>query len=265
MKHWRGQCALLPTLLLTALVLRFGLGWLQESVPSKGIEIWVVITLAIFFWQLVGTSRATDKFLKDTGNMISVYCAYFVLLIIAVLTTVQVADAVASKAHSIEIVETPRSMLAVIGADTVVVDGNLDWDVYSAFDKTLDTHPKIEHVYLASSGGYVFVARAMALKILERRLNTHVSSHCYSACTIAFLAGDRRTMASSAQLGFHRYKLESTSQPIFIDVSEELEKDRLFFAERGLTDAFIQKVFTAEHTELWKPDMVALIKGGVFD
>ncbi len=261
--HWRGRYTLLPTLLLTALALRLLMGVVQKTIPTGSINLWVVFSVGIFLWQIVGSSRATDRFLKESGNIVAVFAAYFVLLVVGILTVFQVADAMASKYEPESFVTTSLTLPVQRDKQLIRVDGNLNWELFSAFEETLEMYPDIEGVELSSGGGYVFVARAMALKILEHKLNTHVDTHCYSACTIAFLAGQRRTMASNARLGFHRYKLESTHQPDLIDVSEELEKDRLFFAERGLSDAFIKQVFTAGHAELWKPNMVSLIKGGV--
>lgn len=103
----------------------------------------------------------------------------------------------------------------------------------------------------------------MAKKILERNLDTHIVTHCYSACAIAFLAGERRTMSDNAELGFHQYKLEAGYESVVINVDDELERDRQFFARRGLSDEFVQQVFTAAHSDLWVPDSDILIKAGV--
>lgn len=239
------------------------MGVAQKAIPADAINLWVVFSIGIFIWQIIGSSRATDRFLRDSGNILAVFAAYFVLLVLVILTVFQVIDALASKQQPESFVTTSRTLPVLTDMKLVRVDGNLDWELFSAFEETLKMYPDISEVKLSSGGGYVFVARAMALKILEHKLNTHVDTHCYSACTIAFLAGHRRTMAKNAKLGFHRYKLESTHQPELIDVAEELEKDRRFFAERGLSDAFIKQVFTAGHADLWKPNMVSLIKGGV--
>jgi len=208
-------------------------------------------------------SRATDVFLKNTGNVLVVFAGYFCILVIAVLSLLQVLDALALKYR----IETPFAeayTLPVMSEEKLVrVEGNLDWELFGAFEKTLQDNPDIKNVRLGSVGGYVFVARAMALMILEKKMNTHVETHCYSACTVAFLAGQRRTMSASAELGFHQYKLEKSNTPALIDVSKELERDREFFAEQGLSDGFIQQVFAADHSELWVPDTKSLLAAGV--
>jgi len=259
--HWCGSYALAPTLVITLIGFRLLLGFVQNSIPTSLIDLWVVVSLIIFFWQAVGTSRSADRFLKYTGSIPGVMCAYITLFVASVMTFTQVADALAPKKEPVsystlysEQLKT-RSLPVVTKDGVMRVDGNLDWELFGAFERTLADNPDV--------GGYVFVARAMALQILERSLDTHIVTHCYSACTVAFLAGERRTMAKSAKLGFHKYKLESGDQPELINVADELERDRQFFAERGLSNEFVQQVFTAGHSELWIPDSDLLVKAGV--
>lgn len=261
--HWRGSYALLPTLIICLIGLRVVLGFAQTLVPVGLLELWIALSVAVFLWQAVGTTRSADRFVKDSGNMLGVFLAYFLLLIAAVMTFVQAADALASK-HPPQSYKLVSRSLPVLTRDGVMrVDGNLDWELFSAFEKTLNNNPQIQSVRLGSAGGYVFVARAMAAKILERSLDTHIATHCYSACAVAFLAGERRTMAESAQLGFHQYKLEAGNAPELISVADELERDRRFFAERGLSKEFVQQVFTAAHSELWIPNSDQLMRAGV--
>ncbi len=267
--HWRGCYPLAPTLVLTLIGLRLFLGFVQTSIPAGLIDLWLVVSVVVFFWQAVGTSRSADKFVKYTGSILSVMCAYVTLFVAAMMTLMQVADGLASKhtpvaystVYAGHLKTHSRPMVSKEGV--LRVDGNLDWELFGAFEQTLADNPGVTSVLLGSAGGYVFVARAMALQILERNLDTHIATHCYSACTVAFLAGERRTMAKNAKLGFHQYKLESGNQPELISVADELERDRQFFVERGLSHEFVQNVFTAGHSELWIPDNDVLVKAGV--
>ena len=261
--HWRGRYMLLPTILFTVLILRVLLGWVQKTVPADIIIFWVAFTLAIFIWQLVGTARSADNHLKDSGNIIALVGAYFMLFVLFALTAVQVGDALTSRTSTVP-ESNPLRLLAVTSNDTVVtIEDSLTWDVYTAFNSTLAAYPHIKTVKLESTGGFVFAARAIALNIMEHNFNTHVDSYCYSACTVAFLAGQKRTMSYFAELGFHRYKLKTSGQSELIDVSEELEKDKIFFAKRGVSNLFIDQVFKADHSDLWKPDRGVLTEAGV--
>lgn len=195
--------------------------------------------------------------------MLGVFLSYFLLFITLVLTLVQVADALASK-HQPEPEQIITLTLPVLTEEGAIqVDGNLDWELFGAFKQTLKDHPEIQNVQLNSTGGFVFVARAMALQIQQRKLNTHIDTHCYSACAVAFLAGESRTMAQNAELGFHQYQMESGDAQGLINVTDELERDRRFFAERGMSEAFLNRVFNAAHTEIWIPTREELIESGV--
>ena len=263
MVHWQGSYPLALTLIVGLVGLRLALGMVQTVVPTAVIDFWVVLSIAILLWQIVGTMRAADRFLGVTGSVSGLCFAYFMMLVTAVLTFMQTADALSSRSAP-PVYNMLTRTLPVISRDGIMrVDGNLDWELFGAFEHTLESYPNIQSIRLGSTGGYVFVARAMAQKILERNLDTHIATHCYSACAVAFLAGDRRTMAESAEIGFHQYKLEAGKQPVVINVADELERDRQFFARRGLTDEFVQQVFTAAHSDLWIPNSDQLIAAGV--
>jgi len=261
LKHWRGYYDLLPTIFVTMLALRVVLGIIQPSIPVQQIYIWLFVSVVIFLWQIVGTSRSIELFLKDTGNVPGVIVGYLCILTVSILTVVQVADALASANPPIETESVPGTLPLTVDEKTVRVNGSLDWELYTAFEKTLAEYPDIESVRLGSPGGYVFVARAMARIIMERQLSTHVETRCYSACTVAFLAGEQRTMADMAQIGFHKYKLEDENSSV--DVAEELDKDRQFFASRGISAGFLEQVFVAEHSDLWIPEKAVLVAAGV--
>jgi len=269
--HWRGQYALIPTLLVTVLALRYLLGLLQGSVPVSGMYGWMAFSLGVFVWQIVGASRAADRFLKYSGNIAGLYIAYVTLLALVAMTVSQLQGAFSPQQITASVSESSASDPMVMvqrGSlrrvqDTIVVEGNFDWELYRKFKSSIHKNPDIKQIRLQSTGGYVFVARAMSEIILNRSLDTHVSRYCYSACTVAFLAGERRTMSEGAQLGFHRYKLEAPEIPGLVDVGEELERDKQFFALRGVSAGFVEQVFLADHADLWKPDQVLLSESGV--
>jgi len=262
LKHWRGGYAVVPTLVITLLTLRAAMGLVQSFIPAPFINLWLVFSIVVLIWQLVGTWRSIDRYLRERGSVAGSVAAHLYVLGALIVTVVQFGDALASKTP-VEVPQvTLRTLPLTVDKKTVRVDGNFDWDLFSAFERTLKDNADIENVRLSSSGGYVYVARAMALAILERQLNTHVELRCYSACTVAFIAGEHRTMSDAAKLGFHQYKLESAS-PGLIDLDEELEKDQKFFATRGIPTSFLERVFVTDHADLWMPEKSDLLAAGV--
>jgi len=261
--HWRGEYALLPTLILVVLSIRIALGWMQDFVPPRWTNSWLAFSTAVYIWQLVGTSRSADRYFKLSGDTLAVFMAYGTMLILTILTVTQSVDAItaANKPHP-PVLTTPT--LPVLQSDNaIVVKDSLDWEMFAAFKRTLIENPDIETVHLESTGGYVFVARAMALIILEKKLATHVKAQCYSACTLVFMAGNKRTISTSARMGFHRYQINAKNQQGLIDISQEHKKDRTFFSTRGASNSFIDQMFSRKHTELWVPNHQLLQEAGV--
>ena len=267
-RHWLGQYPLLLTLLLTVLVLRLTLGQVQSVIPAIAMLPWMVFTLVIMVWQVVGTFRAGDRYLQETGSIILYWCLYFFLIVNVVLTGLQLADflsqnsvrqqasAVTSQVHNDKL---PLSR----GGTAVTVSGDFSWDLRAAFLRTINANTSVNTVILSSDGGLVFTGRALALTISERGFSTHVESHCYSACTLAFMAGRHRTMHADAKLGFHRYRLDNANQTHGVSVEEELLVDRAHFSKNGISEEFLNQLFIANHNDIWIPDRQTLINAGV--
>ena len=78
----------------------------------------------------------------------------------------------------------------------------------------------------------------LARGIQQFGLDTQVESECYSACTIAFIAGRKRTLGKSGRLGFHQYRIDSLHQIPFAEPAREQEKDIARFREQGIAEDF---------------------------
>ncbi len=269
--HWRGNHGLAFTILVTLLGLRFLLGYLQLLLPTSPalilIGFCIVANVVLLVWQVVGAFRAGDRHLRTTGDMISVWGGYFAIIVVVVLASIQTVNAITVLSPSLppQVAETPALPDLPISADgaTITLSGNIDFDLNTAFVDALATHPAIRRVTLSSDGGYIFAARAIAFNIGKHRLDTHVELSCTSACTLAFMAGDARTLGPEARLGFHRYQMAAPGQTQIVDVNEELEKDRSYFASRGVSGDFLDQVFQAGHSDIWLPNHAVLQGAGV--
>lgn len=271
LSHWRGNHGLAFTILVTLLGLRFLLGTLQLLLPTSPalilIGFCILANVVLLVWQVVGAFRAGDRHLRTTGDMISVWGGYFAIIVVVVLASIQTVNAITVLSPSLppRVAETPALPDLPISADgeTITLSGNIDFDLNTAFVDALATHPAIRRVTLSSDGGYIFAARAIAFNIGKRRLDTHVERSCNSACTLAFMAGDARTLGPEAQLGFHRYQMETPDKVQILDIGEEMEKDRSYLASRGVSDDFLDQVFKAGHSDIWFPSHAVLRGAGV--
>ncbi len=271
LSHWRGNHGLAFTILVTLLGLRFLLGYLQLLLPTSPalilIGFCILANVVLLVWQVVGAFRAGDRHLRTTGDMISVWGGYFAIIVVVVLASIQTVNAITVLSPSLppRVADAPALPDLPISADgaTITLSGNIDFDLNTAFVDALATHPAIRRVTLSSDGGYIFAARAIAFNIGKRRLDTPVERSCTSACTLAFMAGDARTLGPEAQLGFHRYQMETPDKVQILDIGEEMEKDRSYLASRGVSDDFLDQVFKAGHSDIWFPSHAVLRGAGV--
>lgn len=83
--------------------------------------------------------------------------------------------------------------------------GHIKTGLYGVVARRLRIHSSIESVELISFGGSVYEAIKIGELIRKRKLNTVLTSNCFSACTLIFLAGAERLVpAPYYSLGFHR-------------------------------------------------------------
>ena len=82
-------------------------------------------------------------------------------------------------------------------------------------------HPEIKILKLTGPGGFMPAAREMASKIIEFDLNTVAYGECESACTTIFLAGNKRSLETSAKLGFHRQWVDKEQEKLYYNAMKE--------------------------------------------
>ena len=256
MVHWRGNHGLLFTVVVTLLGLRVLLGYLQLLVPTSPILVFIgfaiLANVPLLIWQVVGAFRAGDKHLRATGDMIPVWASYIAIVVVVVLASVQMFNAVMALSPPPEVAEIAPPLELPISADgeTVIVSGKIDFRLNTALVEALAKYPAIRRVSLESDGGYIYAARALAFNIGNYRIDTYVEGACNSACTLAFMAGGARILGPEGQLGFHRYRMETPGKVVMLDIGEELEKDRSYFSRRGATDDFVDRIYRADDAEI---------------
>lgn len=267
--HWRGKHSWALVLFVNLFLVRAVLSVLTEAMASMtGILIIVIIVglnSVVFFWQAVGTKRSADSYLRQSSDMYSTLMVYAGLGIVALLTVLQFVDLISTRfaqepkplvinIPKLEIVDEGRTVLAV---------GEINYGLYTALGNALVANPGITMVLLQSDGGSIFAGRAIAKTILDANLASRVEGHCFSACTLAFAAGHKRTIGPNAQLGFHGYAFDSAMRVQTVNVSEEEAKDRAFFLERGISREFVKQVFKTPPDQLWVPTIAEVQKAGV--
>ena len=145
-------------------------------------------------------------------------------------------------------------------------------------------HPEIKILKLTGPGGFMPAARDMAAKIIEFNLNTVAYGECASACTTIFLAGNKRSLETSAKLGFHRQWVDKEQEKLYYNamkqtkgwknefdyiawvydvLADNIIKDIEFMESRGVSMDFILKALSKASYDMWEPSRDELLEAGV--
>ena len=266
--HWQGKADLWSVILLNLLGLTLLLGFLQNSVA--GLE-WLVISLVVFsvlvvpVWQSVGVIRACNRYLRERGEGFLTWLAYATLLTVLLMTASQNVGAVLGLERFNPPAEpgTVAEVLPVsIDGISARISGKIDYGTLAALSKTIEAHPNLQRLELASEGGLIYAARAMTQVVEARRMETHVASVCNSACTLIFAAGTRRTLSEEGRLGFHSYGKLTEHHILMVDPLTEQEKDVAYLRGRGIAEDFLKIVYQAETSSIWYPERGELQRAG---
>ncbi len=249
-------------LFVNLLAVRFILSALPQSVADPAL---LGLSLIVLIWQVVGGLRIADKTLRASGTMYAALVLYAGILVVLVLALLQAIDLLASRfavpqpAYSlqIELLETRDN------GREVLVTGGISLDMNTRLKATLKATPTARVLVLNSEGGNIFAGRAMAITITNAQLATRVDHLCYSACTIAFIAGTSHRLGKDAELGFHGYAFDTAHRVQTLDVAEQEARDRAFFSNQGVSDAFLEKAFATPPSTIWLPTRAELAAAGV--
>ena len=269
-RFWRGEVGLWSAILVYLLGLCLLLNSVQEL--AGGMADGLVFVLVAFccgpvlIWQGVGLIRTCSTHLTNGGDVFLTWAGYSMLLVVIAMTLSQsVGSVLATRYFQPEPVVEAGPVFLPLRADgrTAELSGDIDYQRRDALHRTLAEQPQVTRIVLQSNGGLVYAARNIAQIIEAQRLDTHVEGVCSSACTLVFAAGRNRTMGSNAKLGFHAYGKVSKFHLLSVDAEEEQDKDAAFLRRRGISEAFLAKIYAGSIDTLWQPDRQELIEAGV--
>lgn len=158
-----------------------------------------------------------------------------------------------------EALDTLAVSVSADGA-TLSVEGAYGTSSADAVRRALDKHPSIRRVVLAGPGGRIGTAFEINRMIRNRRLATRVDTGCASACTIAFLGGNDRSISPGGRLGFHQGSFPGLGPN---DLYESNRDMRRFLVASGVTPEFAQRVIDTPPDEIWTPTPQELLAGRV--
>lgn len=282
--HWRGEQSFawsfwVNLVLVRALILAaedivyatVSAGVLERA--ALACLIFVVAHVIVFAWQTVGLLRACDVHQRAFQSMLMVYAVYVGIFLSFVFTSVNGLGAVhyvfgefsdpASKFGADLDRADLYSMRVSDDGRTLYLSGIFEPGITRDLRAFIGGRAALKRVLLVSRGGNVFEGRGVAKLIKEKGLDTHAVADCFSACTIAFIAGVRRTLGPDGVLGFHQYRIDADYQVPMLDIAKVQAGDLAIFRSQNVSEAFLRKVFNATNTDLWKPGIAELIEARV--
>ncbi|MBN1180887.1 MAG: DUF4339 domain-containing protein [Bacteroidales bacterium] len=274
LRHWRGDLTLpisfwVNGVFLNLLFLSFVniVPWndLVNASPKTysvlAILLWIFL-LPVSIWQLIGIWNSSTNYIRSgksriTGNFVKFIIILNLFNLYSTITKTGIPQV--KEYFNIAIGNDPfgdYQIRVLRDASELEIYGPIAFGLSNDVEKILNTHPSIKIIHLNSIGGRVVEARKLRDIIYSRKLSTYTSSGCSSACTLAFMGGNKRLIAKNAYLGFHQYSFPGLQQPAY---SNEYNKDKQDWRSRGVSESFIEKAYATPNNEIWKPSHKELL------
>jgi hypothetical protein len=282
--HWHGQHSLILSFWVNLALLRAAIFVLEGFILTplvvdattgaiSALLFFILADVIIYIWQVVGVLRACDRYQSAYGSVSVVWAIHFGILMSLIFTVVGVFTSVQNAFLErdqellrtlLEQERTTEYALTLSGDGAVLtLKGSFDFGITKAVTAFLEAHPNVKAIVLASPGGNTYEGRGVAKTVRDRGLDSYVFAECFSACTLAFIAGTTRTLGPNGKLGFHQYGMDADYQVAFVDIEGEQNTDREFFRSQKIEDAFLERVFEASQSDLWIPSTNELLVAGV--
>ena len=246
--------------------------WVEVNwaIPNSALLVsLIVFWVIVLSWQTVGAFRAASLRIQNFGSVTNYYCVFAVMLTSLFFTLASVATQFGEKIDYVQkgVDEykppEPSFVLHLTESNQLMLTGEIGHGATKKLNSLLDQHPQSSILILNSEGGLIVESRGLAKTIQQHQLDTHVSQRCYSACTLAFIAGNQRSLAENAQLGFHQYNLEPTIAMRWVNPANEQEKDLRYFQEKNVAAWFTDQMYNTPHSSIWTPSRQTLRTAGV--
>lgn len=279
-RHWRGELSLAVSYWVN--IFLFGLivvvvqtSFLEFSPIENPLHAARLVVLSVlpyllicYPWQVVGVWRACRRRIATRNRTFWAHVVQLVVALGCFFTFLQVVASVPLLSRLCEIAfgRDGNAKYSVSTSDdgtTIHVQGELGIGVSREVANALRNRPGITRIVLDSPGGFVYEGRQLSKLIINHGLETYTLTHCYSACTIAFISGHKRHLGIGAGLGFHEYTSAFDGLDVLTDLERGQARDARLFRRQGVQPAFLSRLFLTPHDDLWYPSTMELRNAGV--
>ena len=277
-RHWHGTLPLPISYWVNGLLLSLVLFAVMRLIPWNDIvaEFPKLLSSAVIFlwnftaivtiWQFVGIWRSASNYIrqgnsKAWGNLARVAVVFGTISAVTQFVSSGIPQVIEFSQIAIGNDPLGTYQLRVLrDATELEISGPIVFGLTDDVRRTLDAHPSAHIIHLNSEGGRVAEARKLRDLIDSRGLTTFTASGCFSACTLAYIAGHKRLIGKNGVLGFHQYSFPGIKSHRF---KSEYEIDKKDWLARGFSRTFVDKAFSTPNNEMWKPTHQELFKWGI--
>ena len=273
-RHWRGELSLAKAFWVNGALLGMAMNFLFGVFNYAGLtdgmhwqaRVAVVILLpailiTVGVWQIVGIWRSAENY---TRSKFLPFLVKFIMGMNALALVVTPFAILAQLQILLGGILTPTYQVDVSDdRKTLLISGEINLGISDDIEQLLEQHRGVTRVQLSSIGGDLDESYRVQDIIQLHRLDTYVEDYCYSACTLVFIAGRNRVISSDAVLGFHQYEMSLKTRESDAMAQRMQNKDAVYFRNRGVTQAFTNKMFQAANDDMWEPTREELLQAGV--
>lgn len=267
--HWQGLHSIPRVVWINLFAFSLIVSVLLDLVPEQlnlfQIAIGLLLLNSFLLWQMTGAFRTLKSAIKNQSDIVLIAGLSFAMVLVLAVSLWRSYEFIYPAPAKNNLATTNEVMPLDVSQDqtTILLEGDINYALHASFLKTLEDHENITTIALSSEGGIIFAARAIANKIIELNLNTKTNADCFSACTLIFLAGKTRQLADNGQLGFHLYATKSMLTASILDIEEQVEKDKKYLRDRGVSEGFITTAYSTPPEEIWIPKRIQLQNAGI--
>lgn len=279
-KHWRGELpfsisfwvnlALLNVVVsFLFFILEIIISGFYPPLMAKLFLLFLILNLIIVYpWQIVGAWRASERYVKNKGSRFLSGGAKVIIIFGVIATVLDVSIDYPIYLSSFQLgfkKDTFATYSIELNSDKSLlhISGGIGFGISKETSEIIKANKTITGVVLDSKGGRIYEGRELFKLIKSHNLNTYTILGCYSACAIAFMGGENRTITNNANLAFHQYSSFSDAFAASTDLKKEQNIDKNLFIQQGVSKEFLDRVYKTESDDLWFPTKDELIAANV--
>jgi len=239
---------------------------IQGRTASGAFLAILLVFYPALFWGICGTARAAKHYLNTGGTRIWVQAASWVIALLFMDSIYFVLGTRAIVVDHIRMAFTgrygpPASITVSKDGRRLFLTGELREGTAEAISIAMAHASTVAMVTLDSKGGLFQEASRVAEIISQHHLDTYVERECSSACTLLFLAGNRRCMAEDARIGFHAASYARDLSRRTPEAIAEFQREQ--YTTAGLSQSFVNRIIKTPNRSVWYPSQQELLEAHV--